>query len=357
MFNLSESKLSHDESNAIKGILIILIVLGHNIPFVKLTDNWMVMVWLYLFHIQSFFLLPFLYPIKKISFERLFNHIIRYYVPFIIFGIILLSIQLFRGAKIPPLYQLPIIFIGGGAIYLKSFLGTQFLWFLPAMFICCIVREIYSLSSLIWEKFFVLLGIISIICNLVWGSTFWGHHYLCYVNLAFRTLFWGVLLRKIINFKFLLPLAICIFFAGSIAFFLHYRLYIKPFITGYPDSYFHRALKIPMSISFMLILFHLRTFLIQFSLLKIIGKYSFYIYLFHIWISYLSNYVLTYLHIPLILGSIICMFAMFFISLLLVIILQHLDFMRMILFPNNILEYKNFISRILRNKDINNVNI
>ena len=89
----SETLLSRDESSSIKGILMLLIVLGHDIPFVDWTDSWMVMVWLYLFHIHSFFLLPFLYPIKPLDFYRFWNHIIRYYIKFICFALPLLTIN------------------------------------------------------------------------------------------------------------------------------------------------------------------------------------------------------------------------------------------------------------------------
>ncbi len=87
--NIDNIFLSRDSSRAIKGFLIFLIVLGHNAVFtnsLKGSFNY-----IYLFHVQAFFILPFLYKInKRDDFKTLFKkNFIRLYYPFINFFILL----------------------------------------------------------------------------------------------------------------------------------------------------------------------------------------------------------------------------------------------------------------------------
>ena len=55
--------IDRDTSSVIKGVLIILIVIGHNKVLCS-TDN-KGADYLYLFHVICFFILPFFYDIKK----------------------------------------------------------------------------------------------------------------------------------------------------------------------------------------------------------------------------------------------------------------------------------------------------
>ena len=62
--------IDRDTSSVIKGVLIILIVIGHNKVLCS-TDN-KGADYLYLFHVICFFILPFFYDIKKeITVKRL----------------------------------------------------------------------------------------------------------------------------------------------------------------------------------------------------------------------------------------------------------------------------------------------
>ena len=55
--------LTRDESNIIKGILILLIVLGHN-HFLMDGEYVRLQIQLYKFHVIEFFILPFFYKMK-----------------------------------------------------------------------------------------------------------------------------------------------------------------------------------------------------------------------------------------------------------------------------------------------------
>ncbi len=333
----NQSLLTHDESNAIKGLLILLIVLGHDIPFVDMTDSWMVMVWLYLFHLQSFFLLPFLYPLKPLEGKRLANLLIRFYIPFVVFLIPLLVIQLLRKQPTPPLYQLPIVFVGGGALFLRKFIGTQFLWFLPAMCICSTLKELHALVSPTARKALLALGASAILCTIIASPKWLMNNTLDYVRLAFRILFTGILLRIVIRGRtsWTIPAAIT-FLVGSICFFLHYRLCIRPFTIGYKLTPLHHVLTLLVSVSFVILLHHFRSFLAQSSLLKLLGANSLYIYLFHIYWGYLGNRLLTKLHAPLLLSSVVCLVIMLSGGFSIALAIRRCKTLQSIFFPNTV---------------------
>lgn len=84
--NCNISYISRDHSIWIKGILTILIVLGHNMVFTIPLQKQGMMSFLYMFHIQGFFILPFLYGINDRSYtkERLKNTIIRFFWPYLL---------------------------------------------------------------------------------------------------------------------------------------------------------------------------------------------------------------------------------------------------------------------------------
>lgn len=69
--------LTRDESNIIKGILILLIVLGHN-HFLMDGEYVRLQIQLYKFHVIEFFILPFFYKMKAdTSWEHLRDIIVR----------------------------------------------------------------------------------------------------------------------------------------------------------------------------------------------------------------------------------------------------------------------------------------
>ena len=334
---LKQSFLTHEESNAIKGLLILLIALGHDIPFVDMTDSWMVMVWLYLFHLQAFFLLPYLYPLKPLDGKRVANLLLRFYIPFVLFLLPLLTIQLLRRQPTPPFCQLPIVFVGGGALFLRQFIGTQFLWFLPAMCICCLLKELYALVSPITRKALLVLGASAIVCTILASPKWLMNNSLDYVRLAFRILFTGILLRTMLQgrFSWTLPATIA-FLTGSVCFFLHYRLCIRPFTIGYILTPFHHVLRILMGLSFVVLLHHFRSFLAQSSFLKLLGANSLYIYLFHIYWGYLGNWLLTKMHAPLLLSAVVCLAIMLGGGLSIALALRRCPIIQSIFFPNTL---------------------
>lgn len=142
--NKSKSLLSHNESDFIKGILIILIIVGHNYYIIHgLNFHNSLKDFLYAFHIHSFFYLPVLYNVPDFSFYRVKKDFIRLFTPYTIFFIILLICNIFIHNYNYNLLESFWGYLSGSSNLLSIVTGTQFLWFLPAMFSFLIIRNLY----------------------------------------------------------------------------------------------------------------------------------------------------------------------------------------------------------------------
>ena len=311
----NDTLLSRNEANAIKGVLILLVILGHDIPFIRLTDSWMVMVWIYLFHIHCFFLIPFLYTIKRLSPQRLLDLFIRFYTPFLTVFIMLLLLKMntTTGGGKTRLINLVLCLASGNPLRLKELTGVQFLWFLPAMFMCCIVKEWHSCSIRPLKCLFLLIGAASLLLpflslevpELLYNPLF-----------GFRFLFLGILVRwLLLRNVFGNYAAIVLFVSGSLCFFIHYRYCLHPFYWGYPVGHIHHALRLLMPVVFLHLLFHLRGNLSKIKLLVHFGENSFSIYLFHAFFGYASSWFMMRCGVKDWLAAPICFLSISFFSL------------------------------------------
>ena len=333
--------LSREESKSIKGLLIILIVLGHTIPFIRLTDSWMIMVWLYLFHIGSFFLLPCLYPQKKLSFERIVDYFVRFYVPFawLFFPLLLLNIVL--EDRTFNLYDCVLAFVGGGAIHLRNIIKVQFPWFLVAMFFASIVREGFAMASSGLRKVLICIGLLSLsfaFCPL--GNQDW-FAWLHYVVLAFRFLVIGIAVRFSIEKEwFGVPILAGVFLLGSFCFFLHYRYCLRPFYYGYPSRSIHVFLQMVMAPTFLMLLWRARSFLARSKALVFLGEHSLPIYLSHAFIGYAVNWAMLRLGVNYFLGTPLCYGIMVIVASLFAIGLEALGRFKALFIPRGWLDFK-----------------
>ena len=158
--NEIKNNISFEESNAIKGLLIFLIILGHNRIFSAVASSqcWM---WLYSFHVYSFFLLPFFYPEKGINCDRVRNNVVKllyvYLLWFIIYALcyqIMVHIvpSLAKSTSVPTFFQYLDAILTGAQSLLGATSGFMVLWFLPVMFSMLLIkglRERYK-NSKIW---------------------------------------------------------------------------------------------------------------------------------------------------------------------------------------------------------------
>ena len=165
--------LNREQSGAIKGVLIFLIVLGHNALFTDSLKG--SFEYLYSFHVQAFFILPFLYDIKQTnSFKNSFlKNFARLYYPFLLFFIIFSVIfYITNGSSIDmnkiieinnnkTLYYANVL-LTGNYYLIDYYSGFQYLWFLPVMFSMCIIKENISKNKLI-NIIVLIIGLLSYI--------------------------------------------------------------------------------------------------------------------------------------------------------------------------------------------------
>lgn len=297
MNHYSVSLISRDESSSVKAILIFLIILGHNMVFTYLFEKYHVMEFLYNFHIQSFFILPFLYGSKCITKEKIINTFIRLYYPFILFTFIsfIAYYVLYLNAKIEIINIFRMLFTGDVDL-IKHFCGVQIFWFLPVMFSLLIIRDLYYYSN-IWIKVLLLvLSCISLFLSL--ESMDYGYYYHIYNKInsfiplggfrAISYLILGALFRKIIEFRrfkddFIVSLLL--FLILSIIYFFN--------VNGIDNKIVTIILKIMFPIDFMWMLWNLRSFLSKFNYLsKQIGTQTFGMYVFHPYIGYICYFII-----------------------------------------------------------------
>lgn len=286
------------ESTAIKGILIILIILGHAQPLIQISEVFR--RFFYDFHVHCFMILPLLYPVKQLSRERVKNYVARLIIPYI-----LLFVVFYIGMNIPvllknfhsnilSLYDVKNFItkgvksmIMGGYFPLGDSIKLRYLWFLPAMFSFTIIKDYYKTTSSKMTKIaFLFLG--SICYFILWVCLyppFFEETKKDIMNnspisiwQAIGALFMGVAtvyLLRIVNLCKLRKLRMFMKIALPILFITIYGLYtIIPKTSGYL-----LPLKTIIPIIAFLLLYDYRKVLAKSKILRKFGEHSFEIYL------------------------------------------------------------------------------
>lgn len=297
-----ESLISREASTAIKGLLIFLIILGHNSFFSS--ESRIGMVYLYTFHIQAFFMLPFLYPHKKISATRLRDYAIRLYYPFVVLFLSLTllnyvgnSLGIIPKSVSPQMIEMSnkwkdflLTILTGNGYNIDYFTGFQFLWFLPVMFSMTILKDIYYDKNT--SKVFKFLMILS-------GSIF----FFIYFIFGFRTPFDKNIIYLLKEYSpFAVTYALGAFFMGVVGLWIikmknnriAYIAIPMLFILGTViclmsqhdgeipiNDEIRWVLLLTMPFLFFFILYQIRYTLSNSRLLQKLGKYSFPIYIIH----------------------------------------------------------------------------
>ena len=314
--------ISMDESTAIKGLLMLLIVMGHNLFFGHIVGEY-IFDWLYSFHVALFFILPFFYPSHLFTWSRVKTLFARLYWPFIwAFTLLTAANYLMATKGIRPIEMPEYInslsaggfirtMITGNFWSLSPYSGFYYLWFLPVMFSMLIIRDYFVSTSTKTVKY-VLLGVAAVCFVFFWVFMYgtidtavkynimnWSPFaFLQGLGLFFLGYSCNALIRNFINLKAWVFLIVFIIMG------VVYILIPK-------DTLFFSVYKIIMwsvnpFIAFGLI-FCLRKQLAKFSFLKKIGALSLPIYIIHqplngllsmmaskITISELFLFVLTY---------------------------------------------------------------
>ena len=258
--------LNREQSECIKGILIILIVLGHNHILCPNTVSGGLMEYLYTFHVAGFFILPFFYQSEtKTSWTKAGNTIIRCWVPY--FWICLccwLSYSIVSHHFEFGFNHIVAFFQGTQTPIRRSF-GFVFPWFLPTY--CSL-----SIMLLVAKKYqfvFVLQALLG--CATFMMS--WMEFYIFKNTVPFGA-----------------GLALNYFASGAITFAIHryvkYGRYIGAFVFVALSVCWW--LKLPLGVlyhfmpaTFFLLLLCIAP-LIDHKWLQMLGKHSLGIYLFHV---------------------------------------------------------------------------
>lgn len=219
--NARVSLLSRNESNALKGFLIILVVLGHNKFVMK---GGMSNVFLYSFHVYAFYYLPFLYDFKRIEWKNFFRqNLTRLYVPYTIFFGLVTLVAFTTGTSLPPI-KVVVAYICGSQNMLHTTFGFgSFLWFLPTMLSVLMFRQIYYRSRFVWRN---ILLILSGICWLGFAYMFgwyipvWWYTPFC-LTVGLGMVLPAVLLRSVIT-QVKQPAIVLCFFLLMVAIMIFY---------------------------------------------------------------------------------------------------------------------------------------
>ena len=126
---LQGGQVSAGTSNAIKGILIIAICVGHNRVLTGSVDG--LFASLYFWHVQGFFFLAFITRGLNVADRKVSDVVVRYLTPFLVFAAAGLLANLVWRAPENLFLDLGMLLWSGAAVWSERVTGMQLFWFLP----------------------------------------------------------------------------------------------------------------------------------------------------------------------------------------------------------------------------------
>lgn len=286
-FNHTENfSISKEASNAIKGLLIVLVVLGHNSILCHVwdgcttTEPLFIWRWLYTFHVYCFFILPFIYnkfPYRKGNIRK---YATRLLYPYLWVCLICAALSLFvMGNPFKGWKNLAQAVIWGSDKLLDENMGFNFPWFLPAMFTLLLLKDFYYSAGECLKKIVVGSAVLLWVVVIVSG-------------VKFSTLGTYVPFALVPAFR-LLPLCLlCVWLSDKMDFTVKSRWWLTIVFTllsillWFCYHYNIRSGRIVfyfvMPIFAFLLLLSIRDYLAKSRLLVALGKMSLPIYLYHI---------------------------------------------------------------------------
>jgi hypothetical protein len=163
---MSSSRMpSSDEIHAVRGVLIALIVLGHNTLFsANFPRGFSV---LYNFHVASFLLLPFLFPSKEFSVRFVRDRAARYLVPHYVFfltaSLLFFFLVLLRSNQrelFPWVWNVVAAAVIASEEFFDRACGLRIFWFLPALMSLVVIRSVYAKGGARVSKAVFLLALL-----------------------------------------------------------------------------------------------------------------------------------------------------------------------------------------------------
>lgn len=302
--NNSISIISKDSSTCIKGILIFLIILGHNMCFTLPMEKLGLMTYLYAFHVQGFFILPFLYGSKSLTKKVIIKNLIRLYWPYLVLVTTLLfgygAFTHFANFSISNITKL---YVCGGEAILRTMCGYAALWFLPAMLCTLILKDIFYQSNKIIKCTLILISaILNINTILNYPIPYYSFvsEWFTGVAIALRFLILGVITRIIIvklskvNISITIWISLLLFVIGTV---IYFTLVIPH--ANQSSSPWFKFIRLWMPIVFMIMLCKLQELgnLKLYSIIYNLGQHSLAIYLVSPFIGYLAYFTLLHFNL------------------------------------------------------------
>ena len=308
--NSSTSYVSRNNSTWIKGLLTVLIILGHNMVFTIPSNDYGIMSYLYTFHIQGFFILPFLYGIKndKYTFHSAINTVTRFYWPYLILVTIFMigygSLTNFSNCNLDNILRLYILCSGNS---IKQMCGIQIFWFLPAMMSLVLLKELFYRNGAAVQISLFILSILYIGSSIYSNTSYeikdmWQHTISSIPfggGYALQMLAPGIILRRITEnieyrqwHKKSLIISIICFLIGTTLYFKHVA-----FTIGKSDlNIVYAALQNIMPIIFIVLIQSALQYanIKEYNVMLKIGEKSLYIYLISPFIGYIFFFICQY---------------------------------------------------------------
>ena len=157
--------ISWEESTALKGLLIILIIIGHCQPLTHYSER--LWFFIYSFHVVCFFILPLLYPVKTLTKKRIGKYFVKLMWPYIYLYISFALVLMFFYRKYTDVdYIVGCIstLFTGGLYPIGQYAGLKYLWFMPVMFSFSVIKDYYyTKSSKAAKTVLISLGLFSYI--------------------------------------------------------------------------------------------------------------------------------------------------------------------------------------------------
>lgn len=319
------NNLSHEDSTTIKGILIILIVLGH----MKLLIPWPspMFTWLYSFHVICFFILPFFYdspPITKMR-QHIVKLAVRTGIPFLFTFLLCLLLHIIIEKKFERIGDISLALITGSGEILDRFVNAGFLWFLPSYFSMSVFVVLADKNR--YLRYAILLIGLYLWCIDLGLMHYYERHCILGIPLALKYYFAGYICKNLFcKFKVFQYISIFLF-----ALFTVLWLSEKTAITPTKISFF--ALMGAFTILLKIAPF------VRNPIFTLFGQHSLTVYLFHLFIYTL---LLMLLSIQSFWGGMLIFIATLLISLMLSLLIGHIKWLRNLYTPRNTQDFVNF---------------
>ncbi len=282
---------TRSESDALKGVFILFVVVAHNAYLVPTASA--LQHYFYQFHFFTFFILPFLYPSRRLSAKRANDYIFRYYVPY--FWFYAATYIAYHVVKDKPSDFLLFIapFFSGEISRLKAATGFHFLWFLPAFAAFTLLKDI-SFQVYQWVKIlFFMLGLLVHFAVFAGGPDYYTLRSAVPLAIVQAFYFYPIafitvwLLRYVPHFRLLPAHApVCKVYCCLLSAFLFVWLSLDFFSDGKAESsnYIEEIRNMFLPVFFFIFFYFSRGVWSRSKLVKALGKFSLQIYLLHVFV-------------------------------------------------------------------------